>query len=100
MGTVLLTGANGSLAIPAVSYVLSQYPTYTAVLTVRNTTAEGPNTAKLRAAIAQSPKPRCSIRRLDLTSLSAVQSLAGEIHHEIVQGKLPKLAAIICNAFS
>jgi nucleoside-diphosphate-sugar epimerase len=100
MGTILLTGANGSLAIPAVNYLLSKYPTYMAVLTVRDTTDRDRNTAKLRKIIEAFPSARVSIRRLDLASLSAVQNFATDLHHDVASGKLPQITAIVCNAFA
>lgn len=100
MGTTLLTGANGSLAIPAVSYLLSNYPSCTAVLAVRDTTDHDTNTARLRKTIAGLPHGSVSIRQLDLASLSSVQTFATEVHEEVVEGKLPPLVAIICNAYT
>jgi NAD(P)-dependent dehydrogenase (short-subunit alcohol dehydrogenase family) len=98
MGTILLTGGNGSLAIPAVSYLLSKYPSYTAVLTVRDNAAQDKNTTRLRETIAAFPQADVVIRQLDLASLSAVQAFAAELHRDIVENRLPPLAAIICNA--
>jgi NAD(P)-dependent dehydrogenase (short-subunit alcohol dehydrogenase family) len=99
-GTVIITGANGSLAIPSVKYLLSKYPAYTALLTVRRNTASDENTQRLREAISHFPDAKTSIRTLDLSSLSAVHSFASEVQSEISQGKLPPLASVICNAFT
>ncbi|ORY19265.1 hypothetical protein BCR34DRAFT_209318 [Clohesyomyces aquaticus] len=99
-GTVLLTGANGSLAIPAVSYFLSKYPTCTAVLTVRDTTERDPNTTGLRQTIAAVPNALVSIRQPDLASLSAVHTFAAEMHQDVIEGRLPRIVAIICTACS
>jgi NAD(P)-dependent dehydrogenase (short-subunit alcohol dehydrogenase family) len=96
MGTVIITGANGSLGLPAVSYLLSQYPTYTLVCTVRNDSDEDANTRKLREAVAGNKN--ASIRKLDLASLSAVRQFADEIRSEIASGQLPPLHAVIWNA--
>ncbi|KAF1999179.1 short-chain dehydrogenase/reductase-like protein sdr [Amniculicola lignicola CBS 123094] len=100
MGSVLLTGANGSLAIPAVSYLLSKYPSCTAILTIRNVTEQGGTTARLRETIASFPHAHVSIRQLDLASLSSIQTFAAEVHADVVDGKLPPLIAIICNAYT
>jgi NAD(P)-dependent dehydrogenase (short-subunit alcohol dehydrogenase family) len=97
-GTVLITGANGSLGIPSVKYLLTNYDTYTALLTVRNPSDE--NTQKLRAALSTFPKERYSIRPLDLGSLSAVKDFAAEIKIEIAAKKTAPLAAVICNAYT
>src|SRR3954462_14007990 len=96
IGTVLITGANGSLGIPSVKYLLTHYPTYTALLTVRNPSDE--NTEKLRAALSTFPKERYSIRQLNLGWLSAVKDFAAEIKGEIATKKIAPLAAVICNA--
>ncbi|KAI2620983.1 NAD(P)-binding protein [Hypomontagnella submonticulosa] len=98
-GTVIITGANGSLAIPAVRYLLDKYSDYTLVLTVRNTEDSDPNTKRLRETIAKFPKAQTSIRQLDLADLDAVHEFAGTIASEITDKKLPPLASIICNAY-
>jgi len=98
-GTIILTGANSSLAIPAVEHLLAQYPNFTAVLTVRDASENDTNTKKLRTTIAQHPGAKTSIHELDLTNLSAVQAFASSIATEIAQDQLPSLASIICNAY-
>ncbi|TEY52431.1 hypothetical protein BOTCAL_0258g00010 [Botryotinia calthae] len=97
-GTVLLTGANSSLAIPSIEYLLTKYPNYTAVLTVRNPSDE--NTQRLREILSNFPEDRSTIHTLDLGSFAAVESFAGVIEADITAGRLPPLAAIICNAFT
>ncbi|KAF7953521.1 uncharacterized protein EAE97_000920 [Botrytis byssoidea] len=97
-GTVLITGANSSLAIPSIEYLLTRYPEYTAVLTVRN--AYGENTQRLRETLSGFPEDRSIIHTLDLGSLAAVERYAGVIKADITAGRLPPLAAIICNAFT
>lgn len=97
-GTIIITGANGSLAIPAVSQLLTNYPKYTTVLTVRNTLNADVNTEKLRETLTQYPDAKTSIRKLDLADLSAVHDFASTVAAEIAHGKLPPLASIICNA--
>ena len=98
-GTILLTGANGSLAIPAVQHLLSKYPDYAAVLTVRNISDTDINTEKLRRTTSHYPNAKISIRQLDLSDLSAVHTFASTISEEIADGKLPPLASIVCNAY-
>ncbi|KAM0183430.1 hypothetical protein ACHAPC_006432 [Botrytis cinerea] len=97
-GTVLLTGANSSLAIPSIEYLLTKYADYTVVLTVRNPSDE--NTQRLREILYNFPEDRSTIHTLDLGSLAAVESFAGVIEADITAGRLPPLAAIICNAFT
>ncbi|KAI1647429.1 NAD(P)-binding protein [Daldinia loculata] len=98
-GTIIITGANGSLAIPAVHHLLTKYPDYTAVLTVRKTEDTDPNTKKLRETIAKFPEAQTSIRQLDLANLTAVHDFASTIATEIAEKKLPPLASIVCNAY-
>lgn len=98
-GTVIITAANSSLAIPAVQHLLAKFPDYTAVLTVRDTTDNDINTKKLRATIAKVPNARASIHQLDLAKLSAVNEFADGIAEKIQNGSLPPLASLICNAY-
>ena len=98
-GTIIITGANSSLAIPAVQYLLTKYPTYTTVLTVRNTLDSDVNTKRLREKLSQHPEADTSIRKLDLADLSAVHNFASTVAAEIADGKLPPLASIVCNAY-
>lgn len=98
-GTIIVTGANGSLAIPAVRHLLANYPDYTAVLTARNTEDTDPNTKKLRETIAKFPKAQTSIRQLDLANLAAVHQFASTIAAEVSDKQLPPLASIVCNAY-
>ena len=98
-GTVIITAANGSLAIPAIQHLLAKFPDYTAVLTVRDTTDKDINTQKLRATIAKIPNARASIHQLDLADLSAVNEFADSIAQKIQSGSLPPLASLVCNAY-
>ena len=98
-GTVIITAANSSLAIPGVQHLLAKYPEYTAVLTVRNTADSDVNTKRLRATIAKYPNASVSIHQLDLASLSAVNEFANNIAEKIQQGSLPPIASLICNAY-
>ncbi|KAF4625680.1 hypothetical protein G7Y89_g12484 [Cudoniella acicularis] len=99
-GTIILTGANSSLAIPAVNYLFSNYPSYTAVLTVRNTSDSDENTGRLRQEISKFPAAKASVRALDLSSLSEVELFSNQIVTDISNGALPPLVAIICNAYA
>ncbi|TGO89454.1 hypothetical protein BPOR_0108g00010 [Botrytis porri] len=97
-GIVLVTCAHSSLTLPSIEHLLTRYPKYTAVLTVRNTSDE--NTQRLRKILSDCPEDRSIIDTLDLGSLAAVESYAGVINADIDAGRLPPLAAIICNAFT
>ncbi|RYC59528.1 hypothetical protein CHU98_g6680 [Xylaria longipes] len=98
-GTIIITGANGSVAVHAVQQLLSKASENTLVLTVRNTSDSDINTKKLREVASKFPDSRVSIRKLDLASSKAVNEFASTIAAEILQEKLPPLTAIVCNAF-
>lgn len=100
--SILITGANGSLAIPAVEHLLASYPEVTAILTVRNTdSSQDANTKRLEETIARHPgaAARVSIHALDLASLASVNSFCETISSQIKAGKLPPLTSIVCNAY-
>ncbi|KAL2820652.1 NAD(P)-binding protein [Aspergillus granulosus] len=88
-GTIIITGANGSLATPAVRALLSKYSEYTLILTARN-----PDTVHSPTDLRN-----VSIRKLNLCDLSSVHDFATEITTEIQAGSLPPLTSIICNAY-
>lgn len=98
-GSVLVTGANGSLGVHAVDYILRHYPDITAILTVRNTSDADANTKTLRDTIARYPGAKVSIHQLDLASLTAVHEFAGKITQDITNKVYPPLSAIVANAF-
>ncbi|TVY17686.1 Retinol dehydrogenase 14 [Lachnellula arida] len=98
-GTVLITGANGSLAIPAVAHLLRNYAGFTLILTVRNPADSDVNTIRLRQTIAQFPNAKASIHQLDLANLSTVREFSGQVALDVTNGKYPPLSAIICNAY-
>ena len=98
-GTIIITGANSSLAIPAVQHLLTKYPDYTTVLTVRNILDDDVNTKKLRETLTKYPEADTSIRKLDLANLSAVHDFASTIAAEVADGSLPPLTSIVCNAY-
>ncbi|KAI1110572.1 hypothetical protein F5Y14DRAFT_357948 [Nemania sp. NC0429] len=98
-GTIILTGANGSVAIHAVRYLLRGAPDSTLVLTVRDTSDSDSNTKRLRVVLNEFPDASVSIRKLDLASFKAVNEFADGIVTEVAQKTLPPLVAVICNAF-
>ncbi|KAI1125844.1 hypothetical protein F5Y10DRAFT_223959 [Nemania abortiva] len=98
-GTIIITGANGSVAIHAVQNLLRKAPDNTLVLTVRNTSDSDLNTKRLRETVNRFANARVSIRELDLASFTAVREFANAIVTEVTQEKLPPLVAIVCNAF-
>jgi NAD(P)-dependent dehydrogenase (short-subunit alcohol dehydrogenase family) len=98
-GTIIITGANGSVAVHAVQNLLRKAPDNTLVLAVRNTSNSDFNTKRLRETVDGFANARVSIRRLDLASLKDVNEFADTIAAEVIQEKLPPLVAIVCNAF-
>ncbi|KAF1972327.1 hypothetical protein BU23DRAFT_580942 [Bimuria novae-zelandiae CBS 107.79] len=98
--TVLITGANGSLGLAAVSYLLSTYPSHTLLLTVRNPSSSDLNTSKLRKIIAKHPNAMVHIETLDLASLAELALFCQKLHADIGSGKTPRIAAIIFNVIT
>ncbi|RDW92703.1 uncharacterized protein DSM5745_00025 [Aspergillus mulundensis] len=100
-GTVLITGANGSLALGFVESFLELYPQHTLIATVRNPSPDkDPNTAKLAQLISKYPSADVHVEGLDLGSLAAVRSFADTLAARISSKELPPISAIICNAFT
>ncbi|KAJ4410610.1 hypothetical protein N0V82_009201 [Gnomoniopsis sp. IMI 355080] len=97
--TIIITGANGSLAIPTVDYLLKHAPASKLVLTVRNASDSDANTMTLREVISKHPKADTSIRELDLSHLSAVHDFARNIADEVTAGTLPRLSGIVGTAY-
>ncbi|KAI1800285.1 NAD(P)-binding protein [Daldinia bambusicola] len=97
-GSVLITGANGTLAIAAVEYLLKSYPYHTALLTVRDSSEADPNTNKLREIISRYPEAKAFIYKLDLTSLSETHQFASKLSQDIQIKQIPLLKSILCNA--
>ncbi|KAJ5570231.1 short chain dehydrogenase/reductase SDR [Penicillium hispanicum] len=97
-GTVVITGANGSLALGFVESFLQLYPHHTLIATVRNpSVSHDPNTAKLKELVAKYPS-HVSIETLDLGKLSSVRSFADSISRRVSSAELPRISAVICNA--
>ncbi|KAJ4328871.1 hypothetical protein N0V84_000659 [Fusarium piperis] len=97
-GTVIITGANGSVALGFVDRLLSSYPSYTLLATVRN--PSDANSAKLSSIVTSKPNAKADIETLDLSSLSDVRSFAEKTAERVASGKLPRIKAIVCNAFT
>lgn len=99
-GTVIITGANGSLGLRFVQHLLRKYPGYFAILAVRNDSDNDPNTLKLRQIVSRFDHAKISIEAVDLASFASVRSFADSISTRIGKGALPHISAIVCNAFS
>ena len=99
-GTVIITGATGYLALAFVDIFLSTYPEHTLVATVRDPSKNNPNTAKLNRIISKYPKAKVQIERLDLSRLESVRTFTTRIASSVSSGALPRITALICNAFT
>ena len=98
-GSIIFTGANGSLANPAIKYLLTKYPSYTVILTVRDASDADVNTKRLRNTLTPYTDAKIFYRVLDLSDLSAVTSFTNTVATKISTGKIPRLSSIICNAY-
>ena len=98
-GTVVITGANGSLALGFVESFLKLYPQHTLVATVRNPSPEkDPNTAKLAKLVSRHARAKVHIEALDLSKLASVRAFAEKLASQVYAKELPRISAIICNA--
>lgn len=98
-GTVIITGANGSLGVEFVRNLLQKYPSHFTILTVRDDSINDQNTLKLRQVISNFNGARCSVEAVDLGSLSAVRTFAESVMERVKTKKLPPIYALVCNAF-
>ncbi|KAK3304849.1 uncharacterized protein B0T15DRAFT_512939 [Chaetomium strumarium] len=100
-GTIILTGANGSLGLGFVQALLASYPKHILVAAVRNASPQSdPNTANLIKLLSKYPQNRVLVESLDLGSLTSVRSFADRISTKISDGELTHISAIVCNAFT
>ncbi|TVY15817.1 WW domain-containing oxidoreductase [Lachnellula arida] len=97
-GTIILTGANGSLGIHAAEQLLKAHPELVTIFTVRNAAESDANTESLRKVIARYPGSRASIHQVDHANLSAIHEFASKISSAITAGEYPPIKSIICNA--
>ncbi|KAJ5961370.1 Short-chain dehydrogenase/reductase SDR [Penicillium vulpinum] len=102
VGTVIITGATGSLALEAVQQLLSLHPSSTIVGTVRNATKfpKSPYLLRLEKIKHQHPSSKLLIKSVDLNSTLEVRAFSSEIAGLIESNELPPISAIICNAFT
>ncbi|CAI7607598.1 unnamed protein product [Penicillium glandicola] len=102
VGTVIITGATGSLALEAVQQLLSSHPQLTIVGTVRNATKspKPPHLLRLEEMAYQYPSSKLLIKSMDLNSTLEVRAFADEIAALVESNELPPISAIICNAFT
>ncbi|OBR10845.1 putative Short-chain dehydrogenase [Colletotrichum higginsianum IMI 349063] len=101
-GTILLTGANGSLGNAIVSKILSSpdlATSYHGLYTVRRVDrATALDSLLLRNASTQQQQHAHETVALDLSRLESVREVARSINERVAAGLLPPLRAIILNA--
>ncbi|KAJ5363590.1 short chain dehydrogenase/reductase SDR [Penicillium cataractarum] len=98
-GTVVITGANGSLGLGFVEALLSRYPEHTLIATVRNASPEkDPNTAELVRIISKYPNSKVNVEVLDLGQLASVRTFVQKLSGLVHSKKTPRISAIVCNA--
>lgn len=96
-GTILLTGANGSLGSAIVSEIASrpEFAAYHGIYAVRNASAA----PALKSALQAGSRPHSyDILSLDLADLESVRETATAINARIAAGEIPHIRAIILNA--
>jgi NAD(P)-dependent dehydrogenase (short-subunit alcohol dehydrogenase family) len=98
-GTVIITGANGSLGSGFVKNLLKKYPGYFTILAVRNDSDDDPNTLELRRIVSGFSDANVSIEAVDLASFASVRSFADSINSRVANGTIPHISALVCNAF-
>ena len=99
-GTVIITGATGYLGHAFVERFLASCPEYTLVATVRATSKNKPGTAKLNRIISKHPNAKIQLEQVDLSRLDSVRSFTTRIAAAVSAGTLPRISALICNAFA
>ncbi|KAJ5888908.1 hypothetical protein N7495_008949 [Penicillium taxi] len=99
-GTLIITGATGSLALEVVRQLRSS--PYIVVGTVRKAKQipQTPQLLQLDQLKSQYTPGQLQTKEVDLNSLAEVRSFANSIASQIESGDLPPLSAIICNAFT
>lgn len=98
-GTILVTGANGSLGSALVSRLVSTVETaaYHGIYTVRNAKqAAGLDAALQTGKFVDSHSH--DVISLELTSLSSVRCAAASINARVASGEIPPIRALVLNA--
>lgn len=99
-GSIIITGANGSVALHAAEHLLKNYSAHTAIFTLRDASDSDVNTQRLRAIISRFPQAKTHILQLDLASLHDTHAFCDLVTAGISSGQYPPIAAIICNAYT
>ncbi|OTB09665.1 hypothetical protein M426DRAFT_256793 [Hypoxylon sp. CI-4A] len=96
--TIILTGAKGTVGIPAAKRLLEKHPQFTVIFTVRNDSQDDANTQNLRKAISRHPNAKAAIYKVYLANLSVVHEFTNKVSAAIAAGDYPPLRSIICCA--
>ncbi|CAN8100472.1 unnamed protein product [Discula destructiva] len=98
-GTILITGANGSLGNALVSRLLSKRETvaYHGIYTVRNADAAPALKSALQAGKSADSHSH-DVISLELTDLSAIRRAASRIKKSVAIGEIPPIRALVLNA--
>ncbi|KAK8074575.1 short-chain dehydrogenase [Apiospora hydei] len=101
-GTILLTGANGSLGRAIVSGIVSspEFAAYHGVYTVRNASAAAGLKDILDNTRQNAPHPphKQDIMSLDLSGLANVREFAAKFNAAVASGEIPPVRVLILNA--
>lgn len=98
-GTILVTGANGSLGSALVSRIVSKPETaaYHGIYTARNADAAPQLRSALQAGSLTGSHSH-DVVSLELTNLSHVRSTAAAINKRVAAGEIPPIRALVLNA--
>lgn len=99
-GTIVLTGANGTVGSTLVSNIVSQpeFAAYHGIYTVRNAQSATALKAALTSGGTSSIPHSHDIVSLDLSSLAKVRETAATINTRVASGEIPPIRALILNA--
>lgn len=98
-GTVVITGANGSLALGLIDALLARYPQHTIIAALRNPSPDkDANTAKLVQIISKYQDGKVILEPLDLGQLSTVRTFARKLASQVRSQEIPRISSVICNA--
>ncbi|KAJ5332783.1 Short-chain dehydrogenase/reductase SDR [Penicillium brevicompactum] len=101
-GTIVITGATGSLALQAIQQIISMYPSISIIATARDPKAspKSPYLLQLEETRSHHGASKFLIEYLDLSSIPEVRAFTSKIVGLVDSQELPPIKAIFCNAFT
>lgn len=98
-GTILVTGANGSLGSTIASQIVTipELAAFHAIYAVRNANAAPVLAAAIRDGTCTQSHTHDTIS-LDLTDMASVRAVAASINARVASGEVPALRAVVLNA--